>query len=326
MAILVTGGTGFIGSNIVKVLAQKGHQVVSLDIAPPDDLARRYLEPLADRVAWVQADILDVASLEKVAADHRLDKIVHAAVYTATREDIEKANSKRIVDINVGGTVNLLELARRAQVKRFLYVSSGGVYGEGRSPDEHLREDTPPQPRSLYSATKYASELVTRRYGDLHGMEAASVRISGPYGPMERVTGHRAVMSFMYHWTGQATRGEPIKLMPRGTSGDLTYVLDIADGIAAVLEAPALHYSVYNLSAGRMVSLAEMISAFREVVPDVKIAEPAPGQPLATGMGYGRGPLDTTRIREDVGFVPQYDPVTGIKEYIKWRRAYGFFE
>ncbi|MBI4200679.1 MAG: SDR family NAD(P)-dependent oxidoreductase [Chloroflexi bacterium] len=324
MATLVTGGNGFIGSNVVKLLAERGHQVISLDIAEPDNLVHRYLEPLIYRVVWVQADILDAAALERAVTGYRLDRIVHAAVYTAVQEDLERAESRRIIDINLVGTANLLEVARKSSARRFVYISSGGVYGTGRSPSEPLKEDTPLDPDSLYGITKYASELITRRYGALHRLETASIRLSGPYGPMERVTGHRAAMSSMYHWTAQAVRGEPVEIAPRGTSGDLTYVLDIANGIATILDAPALHYRVYNLSSGRIVSLGELREAFRAAVPAVKIALPSPGREDATGFGYGRGPLDTTRIRTDLGFAPRYDLASGVREYINWRRANEF--
>ena len=321
MTVIVTGGTGFVASNVVKTLAEQGRDVVSVDIAPPDDLLLRYTDSVKERITWAQADILDMASLEKAAAGKRVEGIIHAAVYTVVLEDLEKSDSKRIVDINLTGTVNMLELARLTGVKRFIYVSSGGVYG-GSPPDMPLKEDIPLDPESLYSVTKYASELVTRRYGRLHGFEAASGRLSGPYGPMERPTSHRAVMSMMYDWTGKAVRGEPIKIEPRHSSGDLTYVLDLAAGIIGLLDAPKLNHSFYNVSRGIMVTQGQVLEAFRQAVPDVQFLEPPPGE--SSGIGTGRGPADNTRLRQDAGFEPQYDPASGIRHYIEWRRQYGF--
>lgn len=112
MATLVTGGTGFVASNIVRALAEQGHDVVSLDVAPPHDLVNRYWEPWKANIAWVQGDILNPADLQRVGRAHRIDKIVHAAVYTGIREDIERSDSRRIVDMNLAGTANLLDLAR----------------------------------------------------------------------------------------------------------------------------------------------------------------------------------------------------------------------
>ncbi len=181
MATLVTGGTGFVGSNIVRTLAQMGHSVICLDLAAPDALVSGYLEPWTSQVTFVQGDILDQEDVERAAASG-IDKIVHAAVFTGILPEVERGRSRSIVDINLMGTTNLLELARRQSVDRFIYVSSGSVYGDDPGLDEVLHEDTPPDPRSLYAIGKYTSELLTRRYGELHGFQTASVRLGGPYG------------------------------------------------------------------------------------------------------------------------------------------------
>ena len=134
------------------------------------------------------------------------------------------------------GTTNLLELARRHSVDRFVYVSSGSVYGDDPGLDEVLHEETRPSPRSLYAIGKYASELLTRRYGELHGFQTASMRLGGPYGPMERVTGHRANQSLLKEWTSNVVKSEPIKVGDRNERRSFTFVTDIAAGVCAVLE------------------------------------------------------------------------------------------
>ena len=129
MATLVTGGTGFIGINIVKTLAQRGHEVICSDLVPPDELSKKYLAPWTDQVVFVQGDILDQAVLAQLE-DHSITRIVHAAVFTGILPEIEAGRSRSIVDINVMGTTNLLELASRLPTERFLYISSGSVDGE----------------------------------------------------------------------------------------------------------------------------------------------------------------------------------------------------
>ena len=240
MVTLVTGGTGFVGANIVKDLVQNGHQVVSFDINGPDQLLQDFLGESSSSVIFVQGDIVDPASVERLGQDHQIDKIVHAAVYTVNREALEIERSRDVIAINLEGTANLLELARTQKVSRFIYVSSGAAYGSALPGDQTLNEETPAVPGNLYGITKFASEMITRRYGELHGLSTASVRLSTPYGPMERVTGHRAVMSVFYDWTGRAVRGETIIAEDMDQGRDYIYIADIADGIRTVLDAPAL--------------------------------------------------------------------------------------
>jgi UDP-glucose 4-epimerase len=235
------------------------------------------------------------------------------------------AESRRIVDINVMGTANMLELARELSVERFVYVSSGGVYEGLDSSAAAIREDTPVHPTQLYNVTKLTSELITLRYGELHGFETAAVRLGGPYGPMERVTGHRAVMSLLHLWTGKAVRGEAIDAMAEGR-WDFTYVSDIAAGIQTVLDAPALPHQVYNLSRGVPVSAPELIAAFREAEPSVIFAGPESDGSQVPSTASRMRVQDSSLIKEDLGFETRYDLLAGLKDYIGWRRRSGYLD
>ena len=320
MATLVTGGTGFVGSNIVRTLAQRGHTGVCLDLVAPDALVIGHVEPWAAHVTFVQGDILNQGDLER-AAPSGIDKIVHAAAFTGILPDIERDQSRSIVDINVMGTANLLELARQQSVDRFVYVSSGSVYGDNAGPDEVLHEDSPPKPHSLYAVGKYASELLTRRYGELHSFQTASVRLGGPYGPLERVTGHRANQSLLKEWTGNIVRGEPIEVGDRTMKRSFTYVADIAAGVCEVLDAPNLSYDVYNNSWAGQTSLDEVIGVLQELHPGLRVTDVS-HQDLS-----GRGNrMNVARIREDVGFVAQFDLASGLRDYLSWRESTGFTE
>ena len=207
MATLVTGGTGFVGANIVRELARAGHEVVSYDVAPADELVRQFVAEWEGGITFVQGDIRDREGVAGLANSHVIDKVIHAATYTVNQRDLEVERGRDVIGINVEGLANVLELARIAGVRRFVYVSSGAAYGLAAGTDQTYSEDMPVAPDSMYGITKYAGELITRRYGELYGFEQASVRLSTPYGPMERVTGHRAVMSALYQWTGQVARG-----------------------------------------------------------------------------------------------------------------------
>ena len=326
MATLVTGGTGFVGINIVKELARAGHQVVSLDLNGPDRLVEDFVKDQAPRVSFAVGDILDRAAVERLGVDHSIDKIVHAAVYTVNRVELETRRSRDVVDINIGGTTNILELARTLKVNRFIYVSSGAVYGAAGFGDQTLNEDMPPAPLNLYGITKYASELLTQRYGELHDISTATTRLSTPYGPMERVTGHRAVMSVFYDWTGQVSRGDPIQLEDLDQGRDYTYVTDIADGIRAVLDAPALPHHIYNVTAGAWVKFREILNELTRISPSTRTvkADAPEGQPQA--VGPSRGPLSGHRLLQDLGWTPRYSLRTGLEEYLQWRRDAPFLD
>ena len=325
MVTLVTGGTGFVGANIVKDLVQNGHQVVSFDINGPDQLLQDFLGEYSSSVTFVQGDIVDPVSVERLGQDHQIDKIVHAAVYTVNREVLEIERSRDVIAINLEGTANLLELARTQKVSRFIYVSSGAAYGSALPGDQTLNEETPAVPGNLYGITKFASEMITRRYGELHGLSTASVRLSTPYGPMERVTGHRAVMSVFYDWTGRAVRGETIIAEDMDQGRDYIYIADIADGIRAVLDAPALPHGLFNLTTGIWVTFHQILDAVVELSPGISVETPAP-KTDAGADSYSRGPLSGHRLFDDLGWTPKYDLKTGVANYIQWRKESNFLD
>ena len=326
MATLVTGGTGFVGANIVKDLANNGHDVVSFDINGPDQLLQQFIGEAASKITFIQGDIVDSASIQLLGQGHQIDKIVHAAVYTVNRTALEIERSRDVIAINLEGTANLLELARTQKVTRFVYVSSGAAYGTALPSDQTLNEETPPAPDNLYGITKFSSEMITRRYGELHGLSTVSVRLSTPYGPMERVTGHRAVMSVFYDWIGRAVRGTTISPQDLAGGRDYIYISDIANGIRTVLDATSLPHNLYNLTTGIWVTYQQILDAVVELSPET-VFEVPPSRPAdSVGEGYSRGPLSGHRLFEDLGWTPKFELKEGLADYIKWRKYSGFLD
>ena len=326
MVTLVTGGTGFVGANIVRDLAANRHEVICHDISPPDALMHNFLGSLGNRVSFFTGDILDWASLEEMLAGHSIDKVVHAAVFTVNRADLETARSRDILDINITGTTNLLEVARLAGVDRFIYVSSGAAYGMARSQDQTFNEDDHAQPENLYSISKLASESMTRRYGQLHGFATASLRLSTPYGPMERVTGHRSNMSLLYQWTGRMLRGEAIQFDPTAAGRDFTYAADTADGVRTVLDAPEIPHDLYNVTAGVWFTPGRMLEQLKELYPEVEVTEASTSGPRPIGAEPSRGTMSGQRLWRDFGWEPKYDLAAGLTDYVEWRRSAEFFD
>jgi len=326
MVTLVTGGTGFVGANIVKDLADNGHHVVSFDINGPDKLLKDFVGQASSPVAFIQGDIVDPESVARLGRDYQIDKIVHAAVYTVNREALEIERSRDVIAINLEGTANLLELARTQQTKRFIYVSSGAAYGSALPSDQTLNEETPPVPENLYGITKFASEMITRRYGQLHGLSTATVRLSTPFGPMERVTGHRAVMSVFHDWTGRVARGEGITTEDMDDGRDYIYIADIADGLRTVLDSPNLPHNLYNLTTGIWLTLQEILDGVIELSPSTQVTTPPAKLAVAAGGNYSRGPLSSQRLFSDLGWTPSYDLKAGLTDYLKWRTESGYLD
>ena len=202
MTLLVTGATGFVMSVLGRhwLDADPAARLVVLDAAPLDAAALRYFAPVRDRLTVVAADVTRPQDWHAGLADCDVTHIVHGATITPlsrgtaaeAKREPEAENPGRIIDVNVMGTVAMLEWARTLpNLQRFIYVSSGAVYkhhGPDR-PGEPLPEDGYVMPRRLYGISKLASELITERYGELFGLSTASVRPSSVYGTMDRRDG-----------------------------------------------------------------------------------------------------------------------------------------
>jgi UDP-glucose 4-epimerase len=324
MPTLVTGGVGFAGSNIVRALAMVGHEVVSLDMTPVDALAKKYLEPWKDRVQWLQGDILDRQGLNDLASRHRFDKVLHAAAYTGSRPETERSDGQRILDINITGTINVAELARKAGVKRFLYVGTAGVYTGPRSAKDVLKEDVKLFPDTFYGISKLASEMIVEKYGRVHGFETVGVRMTSLYGPMERVSSRRSNLSLPTQWARAATRGEAVDLSLTSQDRDFIYAPDAAKAIQTALDAPASKhkhgsYSVYNVGHGRRVTTDEMVEAMKQAWPKVTFTGVKP----PAEEDFRRALVDTGRLRE-LGYTPEHGIVEGLKAYMKWRTEFAY--
>lgn len=332
MTVLVSGGTGFVGINVVRDLIAAGHDVVSVDIGAPDRLAEAFVDPWRDRLTWVTADLQDQDAVRGIGRVHEIERVVHAAAYTPYG-DQEADNLRRTLDNNGTAILNLLDLAVASGAQRFIGVSTMAVYTPEYFTvhDEHVTyvEDQPVDPHHAYGISKRFSEAALRRYGELLGLSGASVRLAQNWGPMERVTPFHAKMSIPYYWVRQATRGEPIAVSPHGvgiTEGrclnqDHPYVLDTAAAIRSLLVAPALDHDLYNVSAGEPVYVDDMLPAIRRAAPAVTFVEPVTADGPANRPGIA---LDCTRLTEQTGFAPAFDLATALADCIAWRRENGF--
>jgi len=338
VTLLVTGATGFVMSVLGRywLEADPDARLVVLDASPLDAAAERYFAPVAKRLSVIVADVTQPASWRAALADHAVTHIVHGATITPisrgtvseAKREPEAENPERIIDVNVMGTVAVLEWARTlANLARFIYVSSGAVYkhhGPDR-PGEPLPEDGYVMPRRLYGISKLASELITERYGDLFGLPTASVRPSSVYGPMDRVTASRNFRHVPNRIAHMALDGiEVVRVNTLDALGDYIHVDDVAHAIISLLRTPQLHYSAYNIACGVPATIGEMVGWAAEKVPGFRAKVVAPEEAdivqdptLKDGMW---GAYDISRIRADTGWRPR--PMReALHDYMDWIAA-----
>ena len=265
--ILVTGGAGFVGSNLVSRLLEHDDdvRVIVVDRAV-DDLALARFAPFSHRIDVRLDDIVAPTGLEPaVVGDTEITHVVHCAM-VAHVPNWEFNDPTQFVHVNIVGTTNVLEWARRLPaLRRFLYVSSGGVYGEpnAMSPSLAQPESGPCNPPELYAISKYASELICRRYGELFGLDVRIVRLSWVFGPMERVTSGRTLMSPPYAIARAIADDRPVLVTRRtlGAVGDFISAEDAANAIARLLFATEPAYGLYNVAAGKLTGFEELLAA-----------------------------------------------------------------
>lgn len=337
MTLLVTGGTGFVMSVLVKEWLERNPtaRAVILDRSKLDAMAEHYFAPVRDRLTVISADILDPAQWSGKLNEFDISAVVHGATITPisrgsaaeAKRQPEAEDPARIVDVNLMGTVRMLEWARtRPSVKRFVYVSSGSVYRH-HGPDwagEPLPEDGYVAPLTLYGISKFASEMVVNRYADLFGLSALSVRLASVYGPMDRATESRNFRHVPNRVAHMALAGEVVRPNSLEPVGDYVQSTDVASAIIALLAAPRLRYRHYNIGSGATSTIGDIVDWARERVPGLKV-EVSPHdtanviQDVALKDGMW-GAYDIARIERDTDWRPR-PAKQAFHDYMDWIAA-----
>jgi UDP-glucose 4-epimerase len=338
MTLLVTGATGFVMSVLGRTWldANPAERLVVLDAATPDAAAVRYFASVKARLDIVVADVTRPDTWVPALRQMDITHIVHGATVTPlsrgtateARREPEAEDPGRIIDVNVMGTVAILDWARaRAAPPRVIYVSSGAVYkhhGPDR-PGEPLPEDGYVMPRRLYGISKLASELITERYGELFGLSTTSVRLSSVYGTMDRVTASRNFRHVPNRIAHLAVDGaQRVRVNTLDAVGDYIHVEDVARAIIALLRAPAQRYSSYNIAMGTTATVGDLVAWAAEKSPGFHAELAAAGDAdilqdasLRDGMW---GAYDIARISAETGWKPR--PVReALHAYMDWIAA-----
>lgn len=296
MRVLVTGGSGFIGSHVVDRLQARGVEPRIFDlVASPHHRA--------GDVDTVLGDLCDPDAVRD--ALQGCDAVVHlAALADVDQVTKDPALADRV---NVRGTQSLLDAARELEIGRFVYASTIWVYGDAAGP-EAVDEDTPlGLPKHFYTATKIAGEMYTSAYTELYGLEHTILRFGIPYGPRSRPTA--VVAAF----TAKALAGQPLTIAGDGTqSRRFVYVEDLADGVAVSLDPVAVN-RVYNLVGRENTSVRSIARTVRDVVGDVPIVH------IEGRAGDLKGGnISGARAAGELGWEPTTTFAEGVQRYVDW--------
>lgn len=308
MRVLVTGGAGFIGSNLVDRLLSDGHEV---DVV--DDLSSGRAENLAaaqqsDRFRLHVMDILD-PELPSLMAERQPEVVCHLAAQISVRKSVaEPALDARI---NVEGTINVLEAARRAGARKVVYASSVAVYGRPKQiPVPH---GAATDPRSPYAASKLSGELYLATYNALYGLEYTTLVLSNVYGPRQSPEGEAGVVSI---FTDALLAGRPTVVYgDGGQTRDYIFVEDVVDAFARAC-GPRGNRERYNLGTG-------VQTTDRELHTLVAAAAGAPDEPTFAPPRLGDLPamaVDPAPALEGLGWQPRTELAVGLKATVEWAR------
>ncbi|MGE8432920.1 MULTISPECIES: GDP-mannose 4,6-dehydratase [Chryseobacterium] len=336
MIYLVTGGSGFIGSHLVEQLLRNGHSVINIDnfddfysyqikikntlesidrisdfefSDKETDIQRLLSLSDSDKYTLYYQDIRDKKGLENIFRNHSIDMVIHLAALAGVRPSIERPLEYE--EVNVRGTMNLWELCKDFNIKKFICASSSSVYGNNEKVP-FAETDNVDNPISPYAATKKSGEILGHVYHNLYQIDMIQLRFFTVYGPRQRPD------LAIHKFTKLMSEGMEIPFYGDGTTArDYTYIDDIIDGITKsvlYLENNSNVYEILNLGESQVVALTEMVSTIEDalkVTAHKKILPMQPGDVTKTNA-------DITKARELIGYKPDTDFQNGIKKFVEW--------
>ncbi|MDP2401445.1 MAG: NAD-dependent epimerase/dehydratase family protein [Actinomycetota bacterium] len=302
MKALVTGGAGFIGSNLVGLLLSEGNEAVVLD-----DVSSGYAENLFSEAEFIEGDVSQLGVVLKAARG--CEVIFHLAASVGNTRSIE--NPVRDSEVNVIGTLRVLEAARAHGINRVVYSSSAGIFGELKTLP--IAEDHPQDPDSPYGTSKLAAEKMCLVYNKLYGMQNVCLRYFNVYGPRQRYDAYGNVIPI---FADRMLRGEDVLIFGDGEqTRDFVHVADVARAnyLAGISQSAA---GSFNIGSGTRITineLARVMSEAAEAQATIVHAEPRPGD-----VRDSLAAIDAARAA--FGFEPSEDLTQGVRDYVRWLR------
>jgi UDP-glucose 4-epimerase len=301
MNILVTGGAGFIGSNVVDRYIGLGHKVVIID-----NLSSGKKENINPKAIFYKIDIRD-KKVEEVFKKHRFDMINLHAAQMDVRKSVEDPIND--ADINVIGLLNMLQNAIKYKVKKVIYISSGGVvYGQPKKMPP--KEDYPFDPESPYGVTKTVGEFYIRYYAKVYGLKFTALRYSNVYGPRQNPHGEAGVVAI---FSNRLLKNEHINIFGDGSqTRDYVYVGDVVE--ANVLALIKGNNESFNIGTGKRTSVNELYLKLSKITNSKKKLEYMPARKGELAENY----LNAKKAKDQLGWVPKVKIDAGLKKTFEW--------
>lgn len=315
MKDLVTGGAGFIGSHLCEKLLDRGYQVICLDnfndfYSPKikeENITKALEHP---NFTLIRGDILDNGCLIEIFSKHKIEKIIHLAAMGGVRPSL--LSPAQYVDVDIKGTVNLLEKAKIFKIKQFVFASSSSVYGINEKLPFSEKDDANLQ-ISPYATAKKAAELYCQTYHFLYKIPITILRIFTVYGPRQRPD------MAIYKFTQQISKGEPVQMFGDGNSKrDYTYIDDAIQGILNALEN-TYQFEIINIGSLKIISLKDLIELIGETAGKIPKIERLPNQLGDVPITYA----DISKARNLLRYEPQTSIEEGIKKFVEWFKISG---
>jgi UDP-glucuronate 4-epimerase len=314
--LLVTGAAGFIASHVTEALLKRGDTVVGLDNLNDYYEPARKQANLSEieegltapgRFKFIKGDIRDRALLGALFAEHGITEVIHLAAMAGVRVSVEDPHL--YMDVNLTGTMNLLEEARRHRVRNFVFASTSSVYGNTRQ-IPFIESDPSDRPLAPYPASKRAAELLGFTWHHLYGLNFTALRFFTVYGPRGRPD------MMAYKVADNILFGKEVPIYNDGQMHrDWTYVEDIAQGVIAAADRP-LGFEIINLGRGEPVLLADFVHMIEELAGRKAHLVPAPMPDTDIPYTYA----DITKAQQMLGYRPQVSVPEGVKRFWHWYR------
>ena len=304
MAYLVTGGAGFIGSHITEELIKRGDDVVILDNMYSGRQVNLAANP---KEVFVEGSIMDTDVLDSICTEYNIEGIFHLAAVASVQKSIE--NPALVHDVNVTGTLNVLEAARKHGVRKVVLSASAAAYGD--NPVFPKREDMLPEPLSPYAVSKIASEMYCKTYAELYDMQTVSLRYFNVFGPRQDPNGEYAAV--IPKFTEKICAGESPTVFGDGEqTRDFVYVKDVARANILAMDSDVC--GLFNIGTGVQTSLnnlAKMIMNAAGVSVEMKY-EPARYGDVRYSVA------DVSKAKSELGYKPEWELTDGIKETVEY--------